>query len=145
MHYDPREFIHSSTRKNNDIEDIYKQNEQIDEKEFEKCVEIARELLNSDISTTKDFKSKMILMRRQYKISPRNSTIILALRTRFSDHPNFNKIFKILVPCQGRSSSGVLVATVATSPYPEKNGKKQKHRTGVCIFEHRPARCSSSS
>lgn len=126
MHYDPHEFIHSSTRKNNDIEDIYKQNEQIDEKEFEKCVEIARELLNSDISSAKDFKSKMILMRRQYKISPRNSTIILALRTRFSGHPNFNKIFKILVPCQGRSSSGVLVVTVATSPYPEKNGKKQK-------------------
>ena len=43
----------------------------------------------------------------------------------FQEHPNYFGLRSKLVSTKTRSSSGVVVITVVTSPYPEFNGKKQ--------------------
>lgn len=124
MEDDPIHFIRSKERINHDIEDL-KVNP--DPKEMETCKQFAFDLLEHSISNYKELRSSMIALRRKYRLSPRNSKLISAMRSHFTDHENFSTLFKLLVTTKRRSFSGVLVVTVVTSPYPDDEfGVKQK-------------------
>jgi ELP3 family radical SAM enzyme/protein acetyltransferase len=118
--YHPEDFIRSPTGKNTDIEDIWKRDDNI---VSEKLVAFTRELFEKNPQTSKELQSTISSLRKEYRISPRHSDIIKALT--MLDSVDTSQLKYVLTSTKPRSSSGVLVITLVTSPYPEVNGKKQ--------------------
>jgi len=108
-----------------DIEDTLKTDIPV----LKKCIYF---LLKQKINSEKQFRKSMNLLRKKYKISPKKSTLLVAYNSmkamkEIQIFNNFDSLRKYLTKKKNKSSSGVLVITVLTSPYPvDKNGKKQK-------------------
>ena len=120
----PQDFIRSTIDTNVDIEDIFSRNERDANKTIHENIQFAEYLLQNT-NTDDEVKKAMIFLRRKYKVSPRYSDIIYAMKSHFHDHPNKNILSKILTSTKIRSSSGIVSITVFTPAYPIVNGKKQ--------------------
>ena len=120
---DPKDFIRSHCDAITDIEDIYTRDKASTEQLeiYEKWIQC---LLESNVKSYDEIKKTMHKLRREYKISPRNSDL-LSVITKFKSHANYDILRYLLISTKTRSQSGVVVITVVTSPYPEVDGKVQ--------------------
>lgn len=120
----PQDFIRSKIDTHDDIEDIFSRNERDANKTVQQNILFAEYILNN-VQEDSDLKKSMILLRRKYKVSPRYSDIIYAIKGNFYNHPKRELITKMLTSTKIRSSSGIVSITVFTPAYPVVNGKKQ--------------------
>lgn len=120
----PHDFIRSEPSKHIDIEDIFRPTTSLgNEAIFQKMVEY---LLDECVSDRKELQKGLTWCRRTFKpVMPKHSDLLRVLKNGYRDHPQYDTLFDLLVTKRGRSKSGVSVITVATSPYPEVNGKTQ--------------------
>ena len=90
--------------------------------------------LDQKIDSAKSLNKAFLGLRRQHKKIYKKNYVLFVLRSleqsgALQDHYSRNEIFRLkalLVKKAQKSTSGVLVVTVITSPYPEVNGKKQR-------------------
>lgn len=131
---------------NNDIEDIMKAWKnlvnfypinltfiQVSDEDWCLLKEFILDCLKLKISTSKELQKAFIRLRRQHKKVFKKNNVLHVLRSLESDEnfinsfpeQNIKKLKTLLTTKAQKSTSGVLVVTVITSPYPEVNGVKQ--------------------
>lgn len=121
----PKDYIKSRYIKNKDIEDIYGQQSNIDPKERRLIIEF---LSKENLTKIENFNKVNTLLRKylkKYKINSVSKTKILNIYHSLNLDKN-SGFYNILIKKPQRGISGVMVVTVLTSPYPEKNGVPQK-------------------
>lgn len=134
---------------NNDLEDIYTSwSNLLSVEDFEKLEVFLVECLETEINTREQLNKALIRLRRKHKKIFKKSHMLYALsclrkRWRLESEKEHGKknsgaieskyeekeveaLRGLLVKKVHKSTSGVLVVTLITSPYPEVNGKKQK-------------------
>lgn len=86
-----------------------------------KCVE-------DQVDTARALQTACIRLRRQVKSIHKKSVLLHVLRTMQAEGelPEDLPLNRLLITKAGKSTSGVLVITVLTSPYPQVAGKVQK-------------------
>jgi len=105
-----------------DIEDVV-----IDKNEMEKIIDFTKELAKESYNTRREYDKYFTVLRKKYKINPKKTLIRGSIK-----HLNHNEVTKSFLEFSlrkiGKSSSGVTVITLLTSPFPEytKNGEKVK-------------------
>ena len=120
----PQDFIRSKIDTHVEIEDIFARSERDANKTIGQNILFAEYILNN-VNNEADLKKSMVFLRRKYKVCPRNSDIIYAIKGNFYDHCKRELITKMLTSTKVRSSSGIVSITVFTPPFPVVNGKKQ--------------------
>lgn len=120
----PQDFIRSTIDTNVDIEDIFSRNERDANKSIKENILFAEYILKN-VNNETELKKSMVVLRRRYKVCPRYSDIIYAIKGNFYDHPNRELITNMLTSTKIRSSSGIVSITVFTPAYPVVKGKKQ--------------------
>ena len=96
-----------------DIEDIiFKKNDN------EKNLEFTKELAKKSYNSREEYDKYFVFLRKKYKINPKKTIIRRLIKN--IDQENITKSFlKYSIRKIGKSSSGVAVFTVLTSPFPE--------------------------
>ena len=113
---------------NHDLEDIYRRwDDIIPEAELEIFKEMVIALAANPPCTDRDLTKRVLKFRKQYRMNPKKSQLLHAYRLLRSggeveEVPN---LAKLLMKKSTKSSSGVIVITVVTSPYPVVDGKVQ--------------------
>uniref|UniRef100_A0A7S2SYY0 tRNA carboxymethyluridine synthase n=1 Tax=Chloropicon primus TaxID=1764295 RepID=A0A7S2SYY0_9CHLO len=113
---------------NRDVEDIYKRwDDIIPEEKMETFRSMVCEIVEGRPETDRDLTKLLTVSRRRHKMIPKKSQLLHMYRTMRSNGEveEIPHIEKLLMKKSGKSSSGVLVITVVTSPYPTVNGKVQ--------------------
>jgi len=122
---DPIKYRKSKYNRNNDIEDIYKNQVMVNQKERT----LIREFLSKeDYHKIKSYNKLCNILRKyfkKYKINAVNKSKILKIYHELHLDKNIDFYYTLIKKPQ-RGLSGVMVVTVLTSPFPEVNGIIQK-------------------
>ena len=123
MNYSPKEFIRGEIyKKNTDIEDIYQRSDHfITDKERVVIEKIVNKIDKENLDSNKTMRLGAKLYNENSLVGFRKNKLIYYLRK--INRPDLLKTF-IKKPSKG--TSGVIVITVLTSPFPEVNGEIQK-------------------
>ena len=106
-----------------DIEDILQQ-----EKE-KNCDDFCIELCMDNYDSREDYNHKFQFLRKKYKMNPKKTDLIRTYKKLDKENKiDETNVYQYLLKKIGKSSSGVSVITVLTSPHPEytKDGKQVK-------------------
>ena len=113
---------------NRDVEDIYKRwDEIIPEDKYDMYKGMVVRLLEAKPETPRELEKAMLVLRRLHKYNPKKSQLLHMYRLLRSsgEVEQLPGIERLLMKKSGKSSSGVLVITVVTSPYPKVGDKVQ--------------------
>lgn len=112
-----------------DIEDIFKNwAKLVSEKDWGTFEEIVLTLAESNIQTEQEFIKAVTHFRRKYRISLKKSQLLYVFNS-LVESGKLSKdstLRKFLVKKSAKSTGGVLVITVLTSPWPATNGRVQE-------------------
>ncbi len=111
-----------------DVEDIYKRwDEIIPEADLSRCRAAVLQIQEARPETEKEYSRLMHAVRRKHHFNPKKSQLLHMYRSLRSSGETFEnpRLEKLLMKKSGKSSSGVLVITVVTSPYPKVGDKVQ--------------------
>ena len=105
-----------------DIEDVIS-----DKNEREKIIDFTKELAKESYNNRREYDKYFTVLRKKYKINPKKTLIRGSIKYLNKDEVS-KSFLKFSLRKIGKSSSGVAVITLLTSPFPEytKNGKKVK-------------------
>ena len=94
---------------------------------FEEYIPVIADIINSRPEGEEDIERSLPKLRKKYKLSMPKHSLLLAYRYLLKTKrvERYSPIESYLISKSIRSSSGVLVVTVFTSPYPTINGKVQ--------------------
>ena len=128
---DPFTYMRHSTKGkalNHDVEDIYRRwDEIIPEDKVDTFRQMVAELVEARPENERDLTKVLTKSRRKHKMIPKKSQLLHMYRTMRSagEIEEVPHMERLLMKKSGKSSSGVLVITVVTSPYPKVGDKVQ--------------------
>ena len=101
-----------------DIEDI------IQKEKIENCDDFCIELCMDDYDSREDYNHKFQNLRKKYKMNPKKTSLIQSYhRLKKENKIDETNVYQYLLKKVGKSSSGVSVITVLTSPHPKYTNK----------------------
>lgn len=114
---------------NRDVEDIYRRwDEIIAEEDLPKFRDMVADICDAAPTTDRELTKLLLVLRRRHKMNPKKSQLLhmyKTMRSKGEVSEDVPHIEKLLMKKSSKSSSGVLVITVVTSPYPKIGDKVQ--------------------